>query len=259
MKSLPIFIFSFLNLAFSQTDSLRTTIHPKAQYFKASLGWNFSNTFINDPNKFLSSGNKLMSNTYFWSIGYEKGIYNNLFLDLGLQNNRHLISYGRELGNQKYYSSFEFNRSLDLNFGLGYRLFTRKKRHILNFALGGFSGRTSKNLNKGIVFQTFEVVSIKDDPYEGLYYNISFDNEKSSNFLLGLYVGTTLELRLSKDVRFFMNLQRRFGFAPLSKGEIILISNEIPFTQVAQYNHRGGSGLISFGLKIQVFRNKLDL
>jgi hypothetical protein len=255
---LILFPFQF----FAQTyDTLETKqqakykarfIHPKAKYLAFSGGSSYMNTFINDQNNFLNRNNQT-SNSNVFSVFYEHGVKKKYFAELGyslFETGITLNLSNNNVGSGSYVG-VAINHQFQL--GVGYRIITPKRMHLLNLHGGIFMGFLNQKLNDDFKSMTFSGV----DPLTSTSFDYRFINKRTEQLSFGTYLGVSKELRLSKDVRFFIKYTQQLGFNTVFAGEIDFLSTAIPFNYTPTYRVRNSGGLLSFGLKIQLLKKKL--
>lgn len=271
VKSILIASF-FVPTLFSQSaDSIKLAkkneriqkryIHPKSKYISVSAGWNFASTYTNDPNNFLKQGLVMGNNSYFPSVIYEHGIKNNFFGEVGYDYTKLGIRMSRDMGNGKAWSRYwryhPKHSNHNLKIGGGYRVIGKNNFHFLNVH-GGFFFSFSNKSNEHIypIVNQTATYSISE-PSTNLNYQIEHTLESYSRFSFGPYIGISKEIRLSEDVRFFVKYIHRFGLNSHFSGTYVF-SDNLNFDQDATYNVRGGGAFISGGLKILLFKKKLN-
>jgi hypothetical protein len=102
-------------------------------------------------------------------------------------------------------------------------------------------------------------INLKRDIITNAKYEVNVNVNNFSPISVGPYLGISKEFRLSKDIRFFAKYIQRFGLKTIMSGDIVLTSEEIDFVdEPATFKVRGGGAFVTFGLKILLFRNRLN-
>lgn len=232
-------------------------IHPKSKYLAFSAGWGFATQFLNDPNEFLTTGLQFY-NQRLPHVMYEHGISNNFFAETGYSYAWQGVFYAREVNGSGGMSSYSgLYHTHDFHLGGGYRFIVKNNFHIINFHAGffmGFADHTERFADLPLSFGRNHLDFITNFKYE---VNVNLNNFSKVSF--GPYLGISKEFRLSKDIRFFAKYIQRFGLNTIMSGDIVLTSDEIDFVdEPATFIIRGGGAFVTFGLKILLFRNRLN-
>ncbi|MGM0477812.1 MAG: hypothetical protein ACQERC_01220 [Bacteroidota bacterium] len=262
---------STTNLFSQSADSIKSAkkneriqkryIHPKSKYISVSAGFAFTSTYTKDPNNFLKTGPVMMNNHYFPNIKYEHGVGNNFFIETGYEFGRIGINMGREMKEDEYWDEYsrmvhDHNNHIFL-FGGGYRVIGKNNFHFLNIHAGIFLGFSNKNQSDMKNFMNGSATYDIEEYPTGLDYQIERTIKTYSRFSFGPYIGLSHEFRLSSDVRFIIKYVQRFGLNPNFSGTYSF-SDNLNFEQSATFQVRGGGAFISGGLKILLFKGKLD-
>ena len=229
-------------------------IHPKSKYISISAGFGFTSTHVEDPNNFLNNGLIMQNNTYFPSVMYEHGIENNFFVELGYSYIGQGISYRRKIDEVGSFSYSGFYSNHDFQLGAGFRVINSKNYHFLNLHAGMFIGLANDRLVELPVDYTYN----KTDPITDLNYTLTTSITHFSPITFGPYIGASKEIRLSEDLRFFVKYTHRIGLNSIMSGTFVLNSDDMNFNHDATFNVRGGGAFISAGLKVLLFKNKLN-
>lgn len=230
-------------------------IHPESKYLSISAGWGFTSTHIKDPNNFLNQGMIMQNNTFIPNLIYEHGFKNYFFVEFGYYYIGQGISVERMADGvgQSFYSGIY--GSHDFHGGIGYRVIIRNNYHLFNLHAGAFIGLASKRL----VDLPITTIYNRIDPITNLSYTNTTNITGFHPLSYGPYLGISKEIRLSQDVRFFVKYFQRFGMNTIMTGTFQLNSDEIDFdNNLATFKVRGGGAFITGGLKILLFKNKLD-
>lgn len=236
-------------------------IHPQSKYISVSAGWAFSSTHTKDPNNFLQQGLVMGNNNYFPNIMYEHGIKNNFFGEIGYDYTRQGIRMTRNMGDNLSWSSYgrfdPKHSSHNVILGAGYRVVGKNNYHFLNLHGGmffSFSNRSKQTMNPLLGgYATYDI----SEPNNELNYQIYSKLNSYSSFTFGPYIGISKEFRIAKDVRLFVKYIHRFGLISNFSGTYSF-SDNLNFDKEATYNVRGGGGFISGGLKVLLFKKKLQ-
>lgn len=230
-------------------------IHPKSKYLSVSAGWGFTSTHIQDPSNFLNEGLIMQNNTYLPNIMYEHGIVNNFFCEIGYSYIGQGIAFKRKFDGIGGSSYSEFYSNHDFQLGMGYRVINKSNYHFLNIHAGLFVGFANEKLEDLPMTSAYT----RTDHVTNSKYLLTRSITKFHPISFGPYLGVSKELRLSKDVRFFVKYIQRFGLNSIMSGTFELSSDEITFDQdKATFQVRGGGAFITGGLKILLFKNKLE-
>ncbi|MCC5923403.1 MAG: hypothetical protein JJT77_06440 [Crocinitomicaceae bacterium] len=234
------------NLTIKEKHIDKRYVHPKSKYISISGGWGFTSTVFDAPISYFNKGLYMSNNTYLPNVTYEHGIKNNYFGEIG-------YSYiGQGIGGFLY-SRFYSNH--DFQIGMGYRFINKSNYQFFNIHTGLFIGLANEkleNLPHISVYTRFD--QIKESEY---FFTRNVTAFQPISF--GPYIGISKEFRLFKDVRFFIKYMQRFGSIPTMSGTFKLSSNEIDFdNDFATFKVRGGGAFITGGLKILLFKKKLE-
>jgi hypothetical protein len=265
---ISLFIMTFFNsLANSichnnfviQSDSnklVKHYIHPKSKFLGINSGFGFTSTIINDNNNYLTNGYVTGNNTYVFGLAYSHGLERNISLELAFNsmkigfiispNHDKLMSYYREM-----------YRSTDFQFGGIYRLTTKNEFNIINFHGGltlGFLRQPKHSISS---YQNGDLIGTYTFNQEQQIITRIYLNDYNK-FILGFYLGVSKDIRLSKDVRFFVSYQQRFGINPLIDGMISFEENNNILPSEGHILVRGGGTFLTGGFKILLFGKYLN-
>lgn len=224
-------------------------IHPKTCYLSVSGGSSYINTFVSDQNDFLQNGNSQIRNSRAFAVFYEHGILKNFFAELGYSTFESGITIKRVQSFTEYNG---LTRMHQFQLGLGYRIITKQQRHLASVHGGFFSGFQNQIRN-----DEFILAYSNFDPVTSSMFNYRYVNKSTERFTFGTYFGLSKDIRLSKDVRFFVRYIQQLGFVNLFEGNIQFKSPTLPFEYDANYRVRNSGGILLFGLKIQLFKKRL--
>ena len=228
-------------------------IHPKSKYIAVSRGWGYTSTYINDANSFFNQGYARGNNTNVTSIVYEHGLRDNFFIEAGYANFEMGIMIERIIDDIGWSSYKGLYRNYELQLGAGYRIVARRNYHILNLHSGifvGVAGNKIGEFNDSGTYTDFDYIT-------GSVFSYRLVNNYSNPISFGPYLGVSKEIRLSRDVRFFVKYIQRFGLLTNLSGDIELNSPTLSLDKKASYAMRSGGNFITAGLKILLFKNKL--
>lgn len=228
-------------------------IHPESKYFSFAYGLGFNSISTKDPNNFLTQGLQMRNNSKLPSLIYEHGIGNNFFFEMGYTYLRQGVFYGRQVNTMSFSRYYSFFSNHNIQLGIGYRVINKNNFHFFDLHGGIFMGIPNKKI------KNLPIVQI--DNYEDYYttnkYSIFLSVNHISSLSLGTYFGISKEIRLSKDVFFFIKYIQQFGIKPLISGTLELSSSQIDFVdEPVTYKVRGGGAFVIGGLKIQLFKNQ---
>lgn len=278
MKNISLFIFTTLSfMIYSQNVDLlqdkkkikvqKRYIHPKSKFISVSAGWQFNATHTHDPNNFFDALT-MVNNGIFPNFTYEQGIKNDFFAEVGYDFTRKRISLSREMGNGQAWSNsnsyfanyrpFKGHLSHNLHLGGGYRVIGKNNFHIFNVHGGIFLGVSNKSQSDMMPYIGSKATYTRNEEHTGLNYQIQRTLDSYSRISLGTYLSISKEIRLSDEVRFFVKYTHRFGFISTFKGTYEIISDDIDFDHDISFKTFGGGALITGGLKILLFKNKLN-
>lgn len=190
-------------------------IPDNAKYLIVGRGFSNVNTKKVSENEFVSDGNVQIRNSNSFSLFYEHGIRNHCFVELGYNTYFTGITSGFSNGSKNYNG---LTRNHQVQLGLGYRLITNKNVHLVNFHAGTFFGLLQQRFS-----DTFALI----DPSTGVLYL----NRTTNRFNYGIYAGLTKDIRLSSDVRFFINYTQQIGVRDVFKGSFYINSTNAEFNQ----------------------------
>lgn len=230
-------------------------IHPKSKYLSISGGWGFTSTHVKGPSGFLNQGLIMQNNTYLPNIMYEHGLKSYFFAEIGYSYIGQGISNKRMVDGVGGGSYSKFYSNHDVQLGIGYRVINKNNYHFLNAHAGLFVGFANEQLEN--LPMTSNHTRIDHTTNSEYLLTRSITNFHPVSF--GPYLGVSKELRLSKDVRFFVKYVQRFGLNATMSGTFELSSDEIDFdNDISSFKVRGGGAFITGGLKILLFKKKLE-
>jgi hypothetical protein len=278
MKKISLFILTIISFTLDaqnsdsikekkQIKSQKRYIHPQSKYISVSAGWQFNATHTRDPNGFFDALT-MVNNGIFPNITYEHGIRNNFFAEIGYDHTRKVIGLSRDMGDeQKWsmsggffanYKPFRGHLSHNLNLGSGYRVIGKNNFHFFNIHGGIFLGVSNKSQSDMSPFIGNKATYTKSEEHTGLNYQIERTVTDYAMVSFGTYLGVSKEIRLSDEVRFFVKYIHRFGLNPTFRGTYSVISDDLDLNQDMSFRTFGGGALITGGLKILLFKNKLN-
>lgn len=226
-------------------------IHPRSKYLTFSAGWGFTSILVKDPNHFLTEGVLMQNNTYLPQLMYEHGIANNFFGELGYSFIHQGVFYGRKLDVKSFSSYYRFFGNHTIQIGIGYRVITKNNLHFFNIHGGIFAGIANRKINNLPIEYSVDRL----DFFTNYKYTTLMRLNDFNSLAFGAYLGISKEIRLSKDVRFFLKGIQLFGMRSILSGTIELSSDEIDFiNEPASFEVRSGGFLLTAGLKIQLFK-----
>lgn len=234
------------NLTIKEKRIDKRYVHPKSKYISISGGWGFTSTVFESQIAFFSKGVYMSNNTYLPNIMYEQGVGSNRFIEVG-------YSYiGQGVGGFMYLG---FHNNHDGQIGIGYRVINKNNYQFLNVHAGLFVGFATEQLE----YLPMTLKYIRTDHSTNSEYLLTTNITNFHPVSFGPYLGISKEFRLSKDVRFFVKYVQRFGLNATMSGTFELSSDEIDFdNDFATFKVRGGGAFITGGLKILLFKKKLE-
>lgn len=230
-------------------------IHPKSKYLTFSAGFGFTSIATKDPNNFLRQGILMGNNTYVPEIRYEHGIKNSIFAEIGISQIGQGIFKKMRFGDDEVAFYNRLYKSYYTDFGAGYRLKNANNFHFANFHAGIFL--SVANANRANIPNEYGVL-VTDNNFNSTLITTNILKFQPIGF--GSYIGISKDFRLSKDVRFFVKYIQRFGLVNTLSGTFGLSSQSTDFdASPASFKVRGGGAFITGGLKILLFKKKLEL
>jgi len=245
--------------AFTQSDTIlskkeRRFIHEKSKYISFSNGFGFTSIRVKDPNNFLNQGLQMQNTTFVPNIMYEHGIANSFFAELGYSSIWQGVFYSRIINDIGFSSYSRLYRNHNIQFGGGYRIINKNNFHFFNLHGGVFIGFSNKKITNLPINYGSENV----DPVSNYPFTITTKINNFSPISFGTYLGISKELRLSKDVRFFVKYIQQFGFKNTMSGTFELASDQINFVnEPVTFKISGGGAFVTGGLKILLFKKQL--
>lgn len=232
-----------------QSKSEKRYIHPKAEYFCVSAGWGFSSSNIKFANNYLENGFMMRGGSFIPEVRYEHGIKSNFFAEFGYLNIGHSFALVRVVNDIEISRVERVYRNNEFNLGIGYRLFTKHNYHIINFHTGFFTGFAKRDL----MAHPDNFSRTINDMETNETFDVNFMVVDKRLLSFGPYIGISKELRLSKNIRFFVKYIHRFGLLSTFKASFNLTSNNISVPQDKGYlKMASGGSTVTAGFKFQI-------
>ena len=252
------------DIGITEDDNLSLTKVKSSQEFKTkylcfSSGWSFNATHTKSLNNFFEPIS-MVNSGFFPSLMYEFGIKKRLFSEIGFDINKQSISISRPIiDDERWTSSTSFlrkHRSNNFNFGFGYRVTNKKDFNFFNIHGGFYLGLSNKSVSDMNQFIGGNATYFIFEERNNLIYHYTRTLEKYSRFSFGCYIGVSKEIRLSKDILFFVKYSHRFGFIPQFSGTYDVYFDDANLDFRSKFLSRGGGYYFSGGLKFLLFKKQ---